>query len=110
VVVHGLGGSGKSRLLGHFRNMALGKIPGSPVPVGRGGVVWLDWEDEQRDDPASYAGVAGPAHSGLSAVSHAEHATRAIHNLGNLKLGLGYIEEARQLAPGPGRLLRACRG
>jgi hypothetical protein len=42
--------------------------------------------------------------------SHAEHATRAIHNLGNPELGLGYLEEARQLAPGPGRLLRACRG
>jgi tetratricopeptide (TPR) repeat protein len=23
--------------------------------------VWLDWEDEQRDDPGSYAGAAGPS-------------------------------------------------
>jgi len=23
--------------------------------------VWLDWEDERRDDPASYAGISGPS-------------------------------------------------
>ena len=60
VLVHGLGGSGKSRLLNHFRDMAQGRIPGSPVPAGRLATVWLDWEDEQRDDPGGYAGVAGP--------------------------------------------------
>ena len=60
VLVHGLGGSGKSRLLNHFRDMAQGRIPGSPVPAGRVATAWLDWEDEQRDDPGSYAGVAGP--------------------------------------------------
>ena len=29
--------------------------------AGQVGTVWLDWEDKQRDDPASYAGAAGPS-------------------------------------------------
>lgn len=61
VLVHALGGSGKSRLLRQFREMALGGVPGAPVPAGRIGAVWLDWEDEQRGDPGSYAVVAGPS-------------------------------------------------
>jgi tetratricopeptide (TPR) repeat protein len=61
VLVHALGGSGKSRLLRQFRAIALGGVPGSPVPAGKVGTVWLDWEDEQRDDPGSYAGAAGPS-------------------------------------------------
>jgi integrase len=50
VLVHGLGGSGKSRLLNHFRDMAQGRIPGSPVPAGMVATVWLDWEDERLHD------------------------------------------------------------
>src|SRR5438105_12459352 len=48
VLVHGLGGSGKSRLLRHFRDMAQGRVPGFPVPQGRVRTAWLDWEDEQQ--------------------------------------------------------------
>ncbi len=59
VLVHGLGGSGKSQLLRQFRQMASGKYPGLPVSR-RLRTAWLDWEDEQRDKPGSYAGVAGP--------------------------------------------------
>ena len=61
VLVHGLGGSGKSRLLSQFRDMAQGRIPGSPVSPGQVRTVWLDWEDEQRDDPGRYAELAGPS-------------------------------------------------
>ena len=60
VLVHGLGGSGKSRLLSQFRDMAQGRIPGSPVPSGRVRTVRLDWEDEQRYQPGPYAGAEGP--------------------------------------------------
>jgi tetratricopeptide (TPR) repeat protein len=61
VLVHGLGGSGKSRLLRQFREMALGNVPVQALPVGGIQVAWLDWEDEHRDDPGLYAGVAGPS-------------------------------------------------
>ena len=61
VLVHGLGGSGKSRLLRHFQGMADGVFPDSPVDSGKVQTAWLDWEDEQRDDPASFAGPTGPA-------------------------------------------------
>ena len=61
VLVHGLGGSGKSRLLSQFRDMAQGWAPGSPVSPGQVRTVWLDWEDEQRDDPGRYAELAGPS-------------------------------------------------
>jgi tetratricopeptide (TPR) repeat protein len=61
VLVYGLGGSGKSRLLRQFQGMATGKVRGSPVTAGQVRTVWLDWEDKQRDDPGSYAGVAGPS-------------------------------------------------
>lgn len=60
VLVHGLGGSGKSRLLRQFRLMADGNLADSPVPAGRVRTVWLDWEDERRDQPGSYASEAGP--------------------------------------------------
>jgi hypothetical protein len=60
VLVHGLGGSGKSRLLRQFREMADGSLPDSPVSPGRVQTVWLDWEDEQRDQPSGYAGADGP--------------------------------------------------
>jgi hypothetical protein len=61
VLVYGLGGSGKSRLLRQFQSMATGQVPGSPVKAGQARTVWLDWEDKQRDDPGSYAGPAGPS-------------------------------------------------
>lgn len=61
VLVHGLGGSGKSQLLRHFRAMAHGSAPGWPVLPGPARTVWLDWEDERRDDPGSYVGLAGPS-------------------------------------------------
>ena len=60
VLVHGLGGSGKSRLLRQFREMADGKLPDSPVALGQVRTVFLDWEDEQRDQPSDYAGMDGP--------------------------------------------------
>jgi hypothetical protein len=34
MIVHGLGGSGKSRLLRHFRDMSRGATADSPVPPG----------------------------------------------------------------------------
>jgi hypothetical protein len=61
VLVYGLGGQGKSRLLRRFREMADGKLPDSPVSPGRVRSVWLDWEDAQRDQPSSYAGFDGPS-------------------------------------------------
>ena len=61
VLVHGLGGSGKSRLLSQFRDMAQGRTPGSPVSPGQIRTVWLDWEDEQRYQPGSYAAAEGPS-------------------------------------------------
>jgi tetratricopeptide (TPR) repeat protein len=60
VLVHGLGGSGKSSLLRRFREIAEGRLSGSPGPPGHIRTAWLDWEDEQRDDPGSY-GPAGPS-------------------------------------------------
>jgi tetratricopeptide (TPR) repeat protein len=60
VLVHGLGGSGKSRLLDCFRDMAEGRAANSPVRQGQVQTVWLDWEDEQRDEPGSYAAADGP--------------------------------------------------
>ena len=61
VLVHGLGGSGKSQLLRHFREMTQGRVLGWPVLANRVEAVWLDWEDERRDNPSSYAAVAGPS-------------------------------------------------
>jgi hypothetical protein len=61
VLVCGLGGIGKSRLLRQFQGMAEGRVTGSPVKAGRVRTVWLDWEDKQRDDPGSYTGEAGPS-------------------------------------------------
>ena len=61
VLVHGLGGSGKSRLLQQFRAMAEGRVVGSDIAAGQLRTVWLDWEDQARDDPGRYGGAAGPA-------------------------------------------------
>jgi hypothetical protein len=61
VLVHGLGGSGKSRLLQQFQEMSDGVLAESPVRPGRVRTVWLDWEDEQRDQPGLYAATGGPA-------------------------------------------------
>jgi tetratricopeptide (TPR) repeat protein len=61
VLVHGLGGSGKSRLLRQFREMADGRLPGAPASMGQVSTVWLDWEAEQRDQLASYAAADGPS-------------------------------------------------
>jgi tetratricopeptide (TPR) repeat protein len=61
VLVHGLGGTGKSRLLTQFRGIVDGDIPGSPVSESRIRSVWLDWEDERRDQPDKYVGLAGPS-------------------------------------------------
>jgi hypothetical protein len=55
VLVHGLGGSGNSRLLKQFQAMADGALPDSPVPPCQCRTAWLDWEDKQRDQPDSYA-------------------------------------------------------
>ena len=61
VLVHGLGGSGKSQLLRHFRRMVQGSLAGAPVSARSVRVVWLDWEDERQDDPGSYAAMGGPS-------------------------------------------------
>ncbi len=61
VLVHGLGGTGKSRLLRQFQKMAAGELQEWPVAVGRIRTAWLDWEDEQRDDPGKYAELEGPS-------------------------------------------------
>src|SRR6266566_4323316 len=61
VLVHGLGGSGKSRLLRQFGKMADGKLPDSPVVLDRIWTVWLDWAVEQEDNPANYANMEGPS-------------------------------------------------
>jgi tetratricopeptide (TPR) repeat protein len=61
VLVHGLGGTGKSRLLTQFRGLVDGSISGSPVPVTRIRSIWLDWEDARRDQPGSYVGFEGPS-------------------------------------------------
>jgi tetratricopeptide (TPR) repeat protein len=61
VLVHGLGGSGKSRLLRQFSAMAQGEVAGSPAVVGSVRTGWLDWEDEAGQDPGRYAGATGPS-------------------------------------------------
>jgi tetratricopeptide (TPR) repeat protein len=61
VLVHGLGGSGKSSLLRQFRTMAQGEVADSPVAAGWVRTGWLDWEDEAGQDPGRYAGAAGPS-------------------------------------------------
>jgi hypothetical protein len=61
VLVHGLGGSGKSSLLQYFRQMADGTAPDSPMAPGRIRTAWLDWEDEFRDQPSRYADIEGPS-------------------------------------------------
>ena len=72
VLVHGLGGSGKSRLLRQFRAMADGSVSSSPVIRNHLRTVWLDWEDEQRDQPANYVGADSPnLVTVLDAVQHA---------------------------------------
>jgi hypothetical protein len=60
VLVHGLGGSGKSSLLRHFRAMAMSEVSGSPLAPGRVRTGWLDWEDEAGQEPGQYGGAAGP--------------------------------------------------
>jgi hypothetical protein len=53
---------GKKKLVGvEFGEMADGSLPDSPVSPGRVQTVWLDWEDEQRDQPSGYAGADGPS-------------------------------------------------
>jgi hypothetical protein len=51
VIVRGLGGTGKSRLLRHFRDMCQGATADSPVPPGLIADVWLDWEDDLGAPP-----------------------------------------------------------
>jgi tetratricopeptide (TPR) repeat protein len=68
VLVHGLGGSGKSRLLRQFREMATGTLPDSDIPRGRVIAAWLDWADEQREDPGAFSSLEDP---GLTVVLNA---------------------------------------
>jgi hypothetical protein len=53
LLVHGLGGSGKSRLLQHFRELADGSRPDFSIASGRVRTVWLDWEDERQEQLVS---------------------------------------------------------
>ena len=98
VLVYGLGGSGKSRLLRQFQGIAEGRVQGSPVPAGKVETVWLDWEDEQRDDPGSYAGVTGPSLvTVLDAVQQAVIAasgdSRSGHAFGDYRAGAARMPE-----------------
>ncbi len=61
VLVHGLGGSGKSRLLKQFQYMALGGLADLSITEGMIRTAWLDWADERGVDPSRYAGVEGPS-------------------------------------------------
>jgi hypothetical protein len=72
ILVHGLGGSGKSRLLRQFQEMVEGRLPSFSVLPGRVRTVYLDWEDERRYKPASYASADGPnLVTVLNALQHA---------------------------------------
>ncbi len=103
VLVHGLGGSGKSSLLRQFRLLADGTLPDSPVPAGRLRTVWLDWEDEQRDQPGRYASVTGPVlvtvldavqRAVLSALAEDRRAAvRADHAFGAYRQGAARMPE-----------------
>jgi Flp pilus assembly protein TadD len=55
VVVHGHGGSGKTRLLGQFKEIAAGEPDGTQFVVAA-----VDWEQERRLHRTEFAGLAGP--------------------------------------------------
>lgn len=60
VLVYGLGGSGKTRLLLQFQQLASPVTPGSPLRRGSIRTVWLDWATEQGDRPDQYRDMGGP--------------------------------------------------
>ena len=60
VLVYGLAGTGKRRLLEEFKRMADGGLPGVPAATGQVGTVRLDWASEQLDHQGSYSGADGP--------------------------------------------------
>jgi hypothetical protein len=61
VLVFGLAGTGKRRLLGEFKRMADEGQPGALTTAGQVGTVWLDWASEQLDHHGSYSGADGPS-------------------------------------------------
>lgn len=61
VLVHGVGGSGKSLLLRQFRALAEGKGSRWQAPRHQVRTAWIDWEEEQHQDPGSYTDVSGPS-------------------------------------------------
>ncbi|HEY6494726.1 MAG TPA: hypothetical protein VIZ43_15745 [Trebonia sp.] len=71
VLVYGLGGSGKSRLLLEFQRLAQGELapPPSAPDAGRRPesirrvsvrTMWLDWATEQQERPDQYRDMSGP--------------------------------------------------
>jgi tetratricopeptide (TPR) repeat protein len=76
--------------------MALGRVPERPVPA-RVRAAWLDWVDEQRDDPTKYAELAGPSlvtvldavqKAVIAALSEDDRAAaRAVHAFGGYRHG-----------------------
>jgi tetratricopeptide (TPR) repeat protein len=109
LLVHGLGGSGKSRLLQHFRELADGSRPDFSIPSGRVRTVWLDWEDERQEQLGSYASAEGPnLVIVLNALQHAviascgegsRAADRAIRAFGPYRRGVEQTPEyARRFA------------
>jgi len=59
-LVYGLGGIGKSRLLGSFQGLLAREQPGKKPPAGSFHVVEVDWEEERREAPAAYPGDTPP--------------------------------------------------
>src|ERR1022692_16751 len=72
ILVHGLGGTGKTTLLRRFQEMVDGRLPESPVSPGHIRSVWLDFEDQARTRPSLYAGTECPSViTVLDALQHA---------------------------------------
>ena len=61
VLVYGLGGIGKSRLLDRFRAIARGELASDKSLADRFRTVRLDWEDERARAPVEYPGDTPPA-------------------------------------------------
>jgi tetratricopeptide (TPR) repeat protein len=61
VLVYGLGGIGKSQLLGRFGAIARGELASDKSLAGMFRTVLVDWEDERTRAPAEYLGNTPPA-------------------------------------------------
>ena len=61
ILVYGLGGIGKSQLLGRFGAIARGELASDKSLAGSFRTVRVDWEDERARAPAEYPGDTPPA-------------------------------------------------